>query len=209
MLIRMSGVCVLLGMTLSASADLVNPLIPDWAGEPTATKYEWNSFEQAYNAPNFPDSPFSPDVQLFNFTAGAFITGSGNMYNMDGGLNVHAYGMGSFELAVLNVATSGSELNYEDTYLFLRGNEGDEALIFGAAIERDRVEVPGLGYNVTVAYAFETSDIMFDIIEWGFIFGGVDPHLSLDAVSIDINTVPAPASLVGIALVSAVRRRRR
>ena len=208
MLIRTSVFGVLFSVTTTASADLVNPLIPSWAGDATATKYEWNSFSEAYNAPNFPDSPFSADVMLFNFTAGAFIAGSGNIYNPDGGLNIHAYGAGPFELAVLNVATSGSELNYDDTFLNVLSATGESQFIFSTAIERYREEVPGLGYNVTVAYQFDTSDVTFEISEWGFIFDGTNPHLSLDAVSIDINTVPAPASLLGLALFSVVRRRR-
>jgi hypothetical protein len=209
MLIRMSGMCVLFGVLSTASADLENPLVPDWAGDPTATHYEWNSFTQAYNAPNFPDSPFSSDVQLFNFTEGALIAGSGNIYNPNGGLNIHMYGAGAFELAVLNIATSGSELNYDQTFLSVRSATGDEAIFTSMMIERYREEVPGLGYNMTVAYQFDTSDVTFEIADWGFLFNGTEQHLSLDAVSLDINTVPAPASLLGIGLLSAVRRRRR
>lgn len=208
MLYRVSSLCVLWAVAGSASADLVNPLVPSWAGEPTASSYEWNAFSEAYNAPNFPDSPFSTDAMLFNFTEGAFITGAGNIYNMDGGLNVHVYGSGPVGLAVLNVATSGSELNYDQTMLVLRDEFGEEEAFFADAQIRFEEEVPGLGKNVTVAYEFDATSSMLEAVEWAFLFNGTEPHLSLDAVSADINSVPGPASLLALGLFSVIRRRR-
>ena len=106
-------------------------------------------------------------------------------------------------------ATSGSELNYSDTYLYLRNaDETESATIYATAIERSREEVPGLGYNVTVAYEFDTSDIEFDVADWGFIFNGTLPHLSLDAVRLDLNSVPAPGALLAFGLAPMMRRRR-
>lgn len=210
MFIRTFIAGVVLASGSVASADLVNPLVPAWAGDATASRYEWNSFTEAYQAPNFPDSPFSTDVMLFNFTPGATIAGSGNIYNPAAGLNIHMYGSFAFELAVLNISTSGSELNYDDTYLFVSSEgEKESATITATAIERFREEVPGLGYNVTVAYEFNTSDVAFDIVDWGFFYNGTDPHLSLDAARLDFNTVPVPASILGLGLISATRRRRR
>ena len=90
-LLSITAVCL---TSTVATADLVNPLDPSWSGDATATRYEWNSFTEAYNAPNFPDSPFSTGAQLFNFGAGATISGSGNIYNPAGGLDIHVYGYG-------------------------------------------------------------------------------------------------------------------
>ena len=210
MFARLTCAFTVAAATSLASADLVNPLIPSWAGDATASTYEWNSFTEAYQAPNFADTPFSPDVMLFNFTPGAIIAGSGNIYNPGGGLNIHMYGSSSFERAVLNIATSGTELNYEDTYLFVSSaNEAETASIYATAIERSRVEVPGLGYNVTVAYEFDTSDVSFEIADWGFFYNGSNPHLSLDAVRLDLNTIPAPGALLALGFAPMMRRRRK
>lgn len=210
MFIRALIPCTTLAVCSIASADLVNPLVPAWAGDSTASRYEWNSFTEAYNAPNFPDSPFSQDVMLFNTTPGATIAGSGNIYNPAGGLNIHMYGSFAFELAVLNIATSGSELDYDDTYLFVSSaNEAEYTEIYASAITRSSEPGGFGGVNVTVAYEFDTSGVDFEIADWGFFAKGTTAHISLDAARLDFNTVPVPASILGLGLISATRRRRR
>jgi hypothetical protein len=206
----MFGHIVALGSVLAAtglaSADLVNPLVPDWAGDATAETYTWNSFTEANNSPNFPDSPFSTGASLFNFGPGAIIAGSGNIYNPGGGLNIHIYGSGPVGQAVLNFASQGTEFNYDNVRLFVTDGTSSET-IFATGEERNR-EAGAFGSdNVTMAYSWDVN-VGFDVVDWGFFFGSDAPHSSLDAVSLAVNSVPAPGGLLAVGLFGTMRRRR-
>ena len=207
---RVSSVFVVVAGAIAGTAagDLVNPLEPSWAGDATATQYEWNSFTEAVGAPNFPDSPFSTGAQLFNFGEGAIIAGSGNIYNPAGGLNIHVYGNGPIGQAVLNFATQGTEFNYDNVRLFVSDGGANNETLFATGDERSRVPGGFGGENVTMAYSWDL-DVAFEITEWGFFFGSDAAHSSLDAVRLNINSVPAPASLIALGAFGAVRRRRR
>lgn len=201
--------CVAITVAASAaSADLVNPLVPDWAGDDTASTYTWNSFTNANNAPNFPDSPFDPTgPSLFNFGPGAIIAGSGNIYNPGGGLNIHVYGSGPVGQAVLNFATGGTEFNYDNVRLFVSDGGDNSETIFATGEERNR-EAGGFGgSNVTMAYSWDVS-VGFEVSEWGFFFGSDAAHSSLDAVQLAVNTVPAPGALLALGGLGLARRRR-
>ncbi|MDG2031350.1 MAG: hypothetical protein P8J45_10135 [Phycisphaerales bacterium] len=207
----MFGHIVALGSVLAAtglaSADLVNPLVPDWAGDATAETFTWNSFTQANSAPNFPDAPFSTDAQLFNFGPGAIIAGSGNIYNPAGGLNIHVYGSGPVGQAVLNFATLGTEFNYENVRLYLSDGAGSSETIFGVGEERSREGGAFGSDNVTMAYSWDVN-VGFDVVEWAFFFGSDASNSSLDAVSVAVNSVPAPGGLLAVGLFGTMRRRR-
>ena len=204
---RIVAVATVLTAAGTASADLVNPLVPSWAGDATADSYAWNSFTEAFNAPNFPDSPFSTGAQLFNFGAGAIIAGSGNIYNPGGGLNIHVYGNGPVGQAVLNVATGGTELNYDNVRLFVSDGGSNSDTFFATAEERSREAGSFGGSNVTSAYTWDVS-VAYEVTEWGFFFGSDAAHSSLDAVSLYVNSVPAPGAVMALGLLGVARRRR-
>ncbi len=204
-LLSLTAVCL---TTTVATADLVNPLDPSWSGEATATRYEWNSFSQAVGAPNFPDSPFDTGAQLFNFGEGAVIAGSGNIYNPGGGLNIHVYGNGPIGQAVLNFATGGTEFNYDNVRLVVSDGGANNDMLYATGEERNREAAGGFGGdNVTMAYSWDV-DVAFEITEWGFFFGSDAAHSSLDAVRVDINSVPAPGAILALGLCGVARRRR-
>jgi len=193
----------------SATADLVNPLVPDWAGDATANTYQWDSFTSAYQGPNSSDAGFA-GPQLFNFGEGAFIASSGNIYNPSGGLNIHVYGSGPIGQAVLNFATAGSEFNYSNVRLFVSDGEdgsGNSEMLFASGEERNRESGGFGGANVTMAYSWDV-DVDFEVASWGFFFGSDNAHSSLDAVSLAINSVPAPGALMALGCLGFARRRR-
>mgnify|MGYP006187163083 CR=1 FL=1 len=206
----MFGRIIVLGTVLAstglASADLVNPLVPGWSGDITAKTSTWNSFTEANNAPNFPDTPFSTGAQLFNFGPGATLAGSGNIYNPAGGLDIHVYGSGPVGQAVLNFATSGTEFDYSNVRLFV-SNGNASATLFSTGQERSREAGSFGGFDVTTAYTWDVS-VAFEITEWGFFFGSDAAHSSLDAVSLAVNAVPAPGGLLAMGLFGTMRRRR-
>ena len=59
-------------MAGTAHADLVNPSVPTWRGEAGSLFYQWDSFSEAFAAPNFPTAPpFDFSARVFNFVGGA------------------------------------------------------------------------------------------------------------------------------------------
>ncbi|MDE0821728.1 MAG: hypothetical protein OSA95_11435, partial [Opitutales bacterium] len=73
----------------SASAELINPEVPAWRGDIDTEYYEWDTFTEAFGAPNFPNTPVGNfNAGLYNFQSGAQITTTGNLYGAQG-LNIH------------------------------------------------------------------------------------------------------------------------
>ena len=205
-----SAIIVLSATATVARADLVNPNIPSWRGDAGTSYYQWDSFTESYAAPNYNDSGNGSAV-LYNFAFDSFITGVGNIYNQNGGLNIHVYGYGSIEQAVLNIASQGTGFDYSTVLLYV--GDGENGAYFSAdefAIE-NYVAIPNFGAEVTSSFTWGLSNYDGIISEWAFFFNGTEAHNSLDAVSVDIFTsvVPAPSVLVllGLAGMSTMRRR--
>ena len=66
-----------------------------------------------------------------------------------------------------------------------------------------------MGAMQTWAFTFDFSAWQGGETTWGFIFKGLDPHISLDAATLDLNFVPAPGALALLGLAGFSRRRRR
>jgi hypothetical protein len=196
--------------TLSVQADLVNPEVPSWQDSAGAQFYSWDSFSSPYGAPNFNDGG-DPGALLFNFAQGALVTEGGNLYGLEDGLNIHVYGYGPLEQAVLNIASMGTEFDYDSVVLGI--NDGTDFIYFDydSFAINDYVEIPGFGANVSSSFAWDISDYDGPITEWAFIFTGAGAHNVLDAVSVDllVGAVPAPGALalIGLGAVSIRRRR--
>ncbi len=192
------------------SADLVNPEVPAWRGETGSQYYSWDSFSSAYNAPNFNDAG---DVggMLFNFAEGAMITGSGNIYNQAGGLEIHVYGYGPIEQAVLNVASMGTEMDYAEISPCVGDGTNGQMFSYDTFVTNYYEEVPNFGANVSSSYTWDISDYSGVVTEWAFFVNGTSAHNVLDAVTVDIFTgaVPAPYAIAVIGLGALVKRRRR
>jgi hypothetical protein len=191
-------------------ADLVNPTIPDWRGDVGTQYYGWDSFTSPYSAPNFNDSGDAGGM-LFNFADGAMITGSGNIYNQGGGLEIHVYGYGPLEQAVLNVASMGTEMDYANVSLWVSDGENGQMFSYDEFATNYYEEVPNFGANVSTSYEWDLSGYTGTITEWAFFINGTAPHNVLDAVTVDIFTgaVPAPGvlGLLGVAGFACRRRR--
>ncbi len=206
---KYSIIAIVATVVSHASGDLVNPDVPGWRGDSGAFYYGWNSFTNAYNAPNFNDDG-DPGGMLFNFADGAMITGAGNIYNMNTGLNIHIYGYGSVDQAVMSFASQGTEMEYSNVSMWV--SDGTT----GAYLSADSWDinyyepVEGLGANVTATYAWDVSGYEGVISEWAIFLNGTEAHNVLDAVSVDIfnSPIPAPSVLGVFALYAGSRRRR-
>ncbi|MBC8309112.1 MAG: hypothetical protein ISR75_03880 [Phycisphaerales bacterium] len=196
--------------TEHVSADLVNPSVPDWRGDVGAQYYGWDSFTSPYSAPNFNDSGDAGGM-LFNFAEGAMITGSGNIYNQGGGLEIHVYGYGPLEQAVLNVASMGTEMDYEGVSLWVTDGENGQMFSYDTFATNYYEEVPNFGANVSTSYEWDLSEYSGVITEWAFFVNGTAEHNVLDAVTVDIFTgaVPAPSALILLGIAGVKIRRRR
>jgi len=205
-------VCFIIGFiaTAHAKADLVNPLIPDWRGDAGASFYEWDSFSSAYNAPNFNDSGDAGGM-LFNFAPGALITGSGNIYGFENPLNIHIYGYGPLEQAVLNIASMGTEMDYSTVSLFVSDGENGQYFNYDSFATNYYEEIPNFGANVSTSYTWDLSDFDGVITEWAVFVNGTSPHNVLDAVSVDIfsGAIPTPGALALLGIASLTRKRRK
>ena len=200
-----------------ASADeWISEDVPSWRGSEGSSYYLWDTFTSANGAvdgPNFPNNePFpSGNAMLFNFAQGALVTEGGNLYGLEDGLNIHVYGYGPLEQAVLNIASMGTEFDYDSVVLGI--NDGTDFIYFDydSFAINDYVEIPGFGANVSSSFAWDISDYDGPITEWAFIFTGAGAHNVLDAVSVDllVGAVPAPGALalIGLGAVSIRRRR--
>lgn len=198
-------------ITTMGTADLVNANVPSWRGAEDTAYYGWNDFEHGIGQPNMNEIGV-PGAMLFNFAAGAIISGSGNIYNPTGGLDIHVYGYSNIEYAVLNFASQGNEFNYDQVALAVTFADQSQGYYFAdtQAIE-DYVAIPGFGANVTSSYEWDLSSIDQEIIEWGFFMTANNPHTSLDAVSVDIamGAIPAPGALMLLSIAGCSIRRRR
>ena len=204
------GSVTVLATVSIASADLINPNIPEWRGYSGTTHYQWDSFTEAYQYPNYNDSG-NGSAMLQNMAMNSIITGAGNLYNPTGGLDIQVYGGGPIEFAVLNIASQGTEFDYENVLLGV--SDGENETYFSAdefAIEH-YIPIPGFGAEVTASFTWGLSDYDGVISEWAFFFSGTEAHNSLDALSVDIamKGVPTPSALVLLGLAGIITRSRR
>lgn len=210
--------CVLflaLAMCGSVSAEVVNPLVPEWRGNAGTEYYEWDTFSNPFGAPNFPNAPIGNfNAALYNFQSGAQISSTGNIYGADG-LNIHIYTSSEVGIpvpvqGVLNVTTIGSLLSLETVNGYLGAPMGGGEYFSPVSSELRYNEPMGeMGAKQTWAFTFDFSSWDAGETTWGFIFKGLDPHISLDAATLDLNFVPAPGALALLGLAGFSRRRRR
>ena len=203
-------------VSVSAHAGLVNPLIPSWSGGANTQRAQWDSFTQPSGGANVPDLAGSSPFSLFNFGPGAFVTGGGNIYSQTGVLSIMLMG-GTLNNAstptqvVMNVATAGSTLNLASVRLSLFDNIGNAISIAPALSElRADSPTPPQGAAQTWAFTWNTAGIPLTASGFRVEFAASAPSMSLDAVRLDMQYVPAPGAfaLLAISGMTAFRRRR-
>ncbi len=196
----------------TATADLVDPVVPTWRGEANSQYYQWDSFSAASFEPNFPTAPpFEFSAQLFNFAGGASIV-DGNIVGA-GGLNIHVYGGGTpTSDVVLNVTYVSFDPTPTQTDFFVGGAGPGAAGEYFDFVDSTRTTFDSIGggqFRVTDAYTFDLSTYAGAAENWAAFFK-IDGPNTLEGVSIDVrNVVPTPGVLATLALAGLGRRRRR
>ena len=191
----------------SASAELVNPVVPDWRGDANTTYAQWESFTSADGGPNAPEQGFG--YNLFNFGTGAIIASSGNLYGAGGALNIHVYPAGAplfnLQKAVVNISFAGNPIDTADVRAFV-GEAATGEFFTMTGEERST------GFASTWAFEVDLTGAARGFQSLSFFFGSGDlSNCSLDAISIDVlgSAIPATGALVGFGLLGVARRRRR
>ena len=199
----------------SAQGGLVNPLIPAWAGSINSQVAAWESFTQASGGANLPDQAGSSPFSLMNFAPGSFITGTGNIYSINAPLYVMIMGgtlgnANSPVQVVMNVATAGTLISPGSVRLSLFDNAGN-SLSLAPALSEIRADAPAQpqGSIRTVAYTWNTAFVPFAATGFRVEFAAAAGSMSLDAVRLDLNYVPAPGAIALIGLAALTARRRR
>jgi hypothetical protein len=108
----------------------------------------------------------------------------------------------------------GTELLYDQVMLvWTDGLDGGEEGFLMADVSINYWEEVdfggGVGRIANISYVFDLSTITADIREIGVLFQTAGAHSSLDAMALDLQTVPAPGALVMLALAGLRSRRRR
>jgi len=200
----LASIVAVSAVTGMATADLVNPLVPDWRGDANASYAYWDSFTSADGGPNFPEQ--GGGFQLFNFGSGAIIASSGNLYGAGGPLDIHVYSLGDLAptQAVLSFSFLGNPMDTSNVQAFFLGQYIDP-------ISSELRGTAGGG-----PFPAETWSFTFDISNPGnqssglaFFFGSELGQTSLDAISVDVLSIPAPGAfaLLGVAGLASRRRR--
>ena len=195
----------------SATADLVNPLVPSWAGGPGATSAQWDSFTSADGGPNAPES--GSGFNLFNFGPGAIIASSGNLYGAGGALNIHVYPAGApvvgLSAAVVNISFAGNPIDTDNVRAFV-GPQASGTYVDSVSTFQGGGGGGGFAPQ-TWSFEFDFSAFTFGPPQsLSFFFGSELANCSLDAISIDVlgAPIPAPGALMALGLLGVARRRR-
>ncbi|MBI3415158.1 MAG: PEP-CTERM sorting domain-containing protein [Verrucomicrobia bacterium] len=194
-------------------------VVPNFRGQSGALFAGWERFTVATdngvgNAPDLPGS--TAPASLLQFNTNAFITGTGNIYNLaDKSLfEIRDTSPVLFDKIVLQVRTAGTELDYSSIKLTLNS----QVLPTPTRTELDRVtfgvpNTPGSGVFVSSLWQWDVAGLAAGPSSFLISFGAADPSLSFDSATLDtIQAVPEPGTmaLLGVGAVAlALSRFRR
>lgn len=189
----------------------------DYYGQENTMYGAWESFTNANNAPNFADNGGNMGFagQVFNFSGSGFITGGGNLYDAQQALNIHNY----FTLdgvditnAQVNVSTMGTVVDFSGVLFQAVTSTGASQFLDTSDVSINfNQEIPGMGASMNMSWSFDLSGIEGNVTDIAFIMKAVGPHMSLDALSLDVaySAIPAPGALALLGLAGLAGRRRR
>ncbi len=181
---------------LAAQAGTQGFIVPEFRGRAGSQTGTWEIFTQAAGAPgNVADQPgVTTDAILTQLDAGAFLTGSGNIYNMEGTsrfevTDTTAQPVGT---VVLQVRTVGTELDYGTVRLvYTRAGETREVRpLFRQELSRTQ----GQGFNVSSLWQWNLAGL--GVETYVIRFEAAGHSLSLDSVSLDSAEQFSPAASI-------------
>lgn len=161
--------------------------VPFFRGSSNSEAGYWETFTVAVGAPgNLPDKPVATTgAVLTQSDTNAFLTGSGNIYNLSGLSSFTVADTTPFTLGtvVLQTRTLGAELNYGSVLLNYTNESGAHALPPLSRVELDRGSVPGLGNTVSSLWQWDVSGL--NVSNYFLSFSAAGPSLSFDSMTLD------------------------
>jgi len=194
-----------------ADAGFVNPVIPSWRGAAGTEYMGWENFTSAYGGANLPDVIGSNNLGgLYNFGTGAVLTSTQNIYGTTGPLFISMLGGMSTASknpleVVLNISAAGSVIDLNSIALTIMDNSRS-VLRLNPRLSEIRSDQPfSYGGRVqTLAFTWNLQPNLIAATQWQINFSSTGPNTSLDAVSLDMNFIPAPGALSVLAMLCGV-----
>ncbi|MSR44616.1 MAG: hypothetical protein EXS15_04555 [Phycisphaerales bacterium] len=192
----------------TAAADFIDPVVPAWRGSAGADFYGWESFTSAFGGPNLPNYEGTESgAALFNFGAGAFITGAGNLYAGGGPLSISIYGglTSAVSDIIVNLATMGTIINGGSVRVTLADNAGNFVMLAPTVSSLQSSTEGEGGYIQTRAYRWEIGPLSFEATRFVIDFASQSSSIALNTVSADFRYVPAPGALALLCMAYGLR----
>jgi hypothetical protein len=178
----------------SARAGTNGFVVPSFRGSANSEAGYWETFTVAVGAPgNLPDrAGATTDAVLAQSQTNAFLTGSGNIYNLDGVSAFTVSDTTPFTLGtvVLQTRTLGTELDYGSASLQYTDGIGTHSLAPLARYELNRGSQPGLGATVSSLWQWDLSGL--NLTNYSLSFRAAGSSTSFDSMTLDTSAQFAP-----------------
>lgn len=167
-------------------------VVPSFRGSANTASGYWETFTVPYGAPgNAPDQPGATTAAvLTQSNANAFLTGSGNIYNLSTSSFTVAdctpFALGT---VVLQVRTIGTELDYNLVSLTYANDSGAHSLTPLFRYELNRTV--GQGYSVSSLWQWDLTGI--GVSNYSIACNAAGPSLSFDSMTLDTANQFSPA----------------
>lgn len=172
---------------LTAQAGTNGFIVPAFRGTASAQAGYWEIFTVAVGAPgNLPDKPGATTGAVLTQTdTNAFLTGSGNIYNLDGTSRFTLTNATPFTLGtvVLQTRTLGTELDYLSPVLNYSDGFGPLSVRPLCRFEVNRGNQPGLGATVSSLWQWDLRGL--GISNYTVTFRAAAPSTSFDSMTLD------------------------
>lgn len=162
-------------------------VVPFFRGTANSQAGYWETFTVPVGAPgNQADRPGATTSAVFTQSdSNAFLTGSGNIYNLNG-VSVFALTDSTpFTLGtvVLQSRTLGAELDHGSVVLTFTNGSGQQSLASLSQVELNRGSQPGLGATVSSLWQWDVSGL--NVNSYSISFRAAAASLSFDSLTLD------------------------
>lgn len=162
-------------------------LVPTFRGTANAQAGYWETFSTAVGAPgNAPDKAgATTGARLTQSDTNAFLTGSGNIYNLSGTSEFSLADQTPFALGtvVLQTRTLGTELDYASAELLYTDGSGTHIVAPLPRVELNRGSQPGLGATVSSLWQWNLTGL--GVTAYTVRFRAAGASTSFDSLTLD------------------------